>query len=594
MDGDKPVVLALDRRPQYFALFILSVVIASSLYMSWAADTGMGDLIVNRYEITGDSGRQVHFMVYKPRDNIYPGPMPVILTTHGVAGSKAGMYSFNIELARRNFTVVSVDLPGHGDSPEAFVIDDIHGMAEDCYSALRYVQTTFPNIDNETYGMLTHSLGFQVALVMSEFPIAPSAYAAVGYLQEMGLDLVDVTPGNLLLALGQFDEMITAEMAIESLRMMTGNSTAEPGITYGSFENQTAYRLDLAPTDHVFEAIDGTIVAATSDWMVRAIQGETQWNNTIAPTDQVYAAKTIAMATGVFALLVSTIPLLVILQDIIPDKMKPRRIPIETEPATIKKTIMTSSIIGAAIIIFFTIGSASAFHLENMGIFWPNSMFMIGIVIFFLLSAVGIPLILLIANGKDNLMNSFKSIGIDRSNLKLLGIDLTKSALIAIIGIAWLIGWMALGGTPEMMRSWVIFSMVRYPVGIRVQNIAALFLVALPYFAMDAAWIRGFIISNRQWSGGKQNTKNLILSFATRLAAAGGLSVAVVSISTIMGFIAGEMVLLGLLLLLYMIISTLTTILISWTSVEFDNPWPAVLLSAFMLAWILISSVPLI
>ncbi len=588
------MVLALDRRPQYFALFILSVVIASSLYMSWAADTGMGELIVNRYAITGDSGRQVNFMVYRPRESTYPGPMPIILTTHGVAGSKAGMYSFNIELARRNFTVVSVDLPGHGDSPEAFVIDDINGMAEDCYSALRYVQTTFPNVDNETYGILTHSLGFQIALVMSEYSIAPKAYAAVGYLQEMGLDLVDKTPGNLLIALGEFDEMITAEMAVESLRRMTGNNSAEPGVTYGSFENQTAYRLDLAPTDHVFEAIDGTIVGATCDWMVRAVQGGTNWNKTIAPTNQVYTAKTIAMATGAFALLVSAIPFLVILQDAIPSKLKPRKLEHETKPASIMKTVITSSIMGAAIIIFFTIGSISAFHLENMGISWPNSMFMIGIVVFFILSAIGIPLILAIANGKASLIGYFKSIGIDKTNLKPFGFDLLKSALIAAFGIAWLIGWMVLGGTPEMMRSWVIFSMVRYPVGVRVENIAALFLVAVPYFAMDAAWIRGFIISKREWSGGRNNTKSLILSFATRLAAAGGLSVVVVSLSTAMGFIAGEMVLLGLLLLLYMIISTLTTILISWTSVEFDNPWPAILLSSFMLAWILVSSVPLI
>ncbi|MHA1903336.1 MAG: alpha/beta hydrolase family protein [Candidatus Thorarchaeota archaeon] len=584
----------MNKRPVYFSLLIFSILIASSFYMSWSADTGLGELDVERHSIIVETGREIHYMVYKPRTSNYPGPMPVVLTTHGIAGSKAGMYSFNIELARRNFTVVSVDLPGHGDSPLPFNITDLDAMALDCYTALRHVQNTYPGVDNESYGVVTHSLGYQVAVAMTKLPIAPFAYVAVGYLSEMGLGDIEVVPGNLMIAIGELDEMISVEAATESLRSASGIEDAEPGITYGSFENQTAFRLDLSPTDHVFEAIDGGIVAASTTWMVQAMQGMEQFERTIAPREQVYVVKTVAMAVGVFSLLVSTIPVLIIVQSSVPDKLKPRKLPNDTSPHSFKKTFITSSVIGIAIILAFTAGSAITFHLENLGIAWPNSMFATGVLIFFVMSALAIPVLLMVSIGKTGTSTAFASLGFKRSESNEFSRDLLRSSFVAGIGIIWLMGWMALGGIPDTMTPWIIFSMVRYPVGIRVLNIAILMFFAVLYFAADAAWIRGYILSKREWVGERVFTKNMVLGFSARLAAAGGLSVLVVQLSTIFGFIAGPMVLLGLLLLLYMIISTITTILISWSSIQMENPWPAVILSAFLLSWVVISSIPLI
>ncbi|MHA2188118.1 MAG: hypothetical protein ACW99V_07770, partial [Candidatus Thorarchaeota archaeon] len=195
---------------------------------------------------------------------------------------------------------------------------------------------------------------------------------------------------------------------------------------------------------------------------------------------------------------------------------------------------------------------------------------------------------------KTGTSTAFASLGFKRSESNEFSRDLLRSSFVAGIGIIWLMGWMALGGIPDTMTPWIIFSMVRYPVGIRVLNIAILMFFAVLYFAADAAWIRGYILSKREWVGERVFTKNMVLGFSARLAAAGGLSVLVVQLSTIFGFIAGPMVLLGLLLLLYMIISTITTILISWSSIQMENPWPAVILSAFLLSWVVISSIPLI
>ncbi|MCK5152556.1 MAG: alpha/beta fold hydrolase, partial [Candidatus Thorarchaeota archaeon] len=158
----------MNKTPQYFVLFILSIVIASSLYISWSTDRGLGELELERFTIEREPGRTVDFMVYKPRYSTYDGPMPLVLTTHGIAGSKEGMYSFNIELARRNFTVVSVDLPGHGDSMLPFNVTDFATMAEDLLAAVEFVQA-WPEVNDTHYGVLTHSLGFQIAVEMQNF-----------------------------------------------------------------------------------------------------------------------------------------------------------------------------------------------------------------------------------------------------------------------------------------------------------------------------------------------------------------------------------------------------------------------------------------
>ena len=131
----------MKRQPLYFAIFIMTIVFLSSFYLSWTADRAHGEITIERYSIERAPGRPVDFLVYSPRLGEQLDPMPIAVTVHGLAGSKEGMYAFNIELARRNFTVVSVDLAGHGDSPLPYEITDTATQAEDVYAAIRYVQT---------------------------------------------------------------------------------------------------------------------------------------------------------------------------------------------------------------------------------------------------------------------------------------------------------------------------------------------------------------------------------------------------------------------------------------------------------------------
>jgi hypothetical protein len=588
------VVTHLDRSPLVFALLIFSILILSSSYLSWTSDRGLGELIVERYEIEREPGRPVDFLVFSPRYNKYGLPMPVILTTHGIAGSKEGMYSFNVELARRNFTVISIDNPGHGDNSLPFNVTEFDEMAEDCYSALEYVSSIRDNIDNSTYGILTHSHGFHTALQLREFDIAPSAYVTVGSTGEMGLGEVDEYPGNLLISVGEFDEMISNEDAINVLRRATGNESAEPNITYGSFENQTAVRLAFAPTEHVFEAIDSTVVTEAIEWFVQALQGESQLPKTLDPTAHVYQLKVYATAIGAFALLTSTIPLVLLLTSILPTKLKPSIIENNVESFSLVKTLVMSSIMGIVMIGLFALTSVVGYQLETIGLAIPRSMFATGLFLFLVFAPILLFLFMRLLFGKENGILAFEAVGIKMAELKLTAKRITGGIIVSIVSILWLLGWKYVGNNPAAVEPWITFSLVVVPVGIRPFNILILTLIGIPFFIADAAWIRGILLAKRNWNTKHPHAYSILFVLVGRLPAAAGMAVLVVAITTGLGFIIGAMVLLGLLLLLFMVVSILTTILITLSSIEFDNPWPVIIVSSFILAWVAISSVPLI
>ncbi|MHA1135717.1 MAG: alpha/beta fold hydrolase [Candidatus Thorarchaeota archaeon] len=583
----------MKREPLYFTIFILTILFLSSFYLSWTVDRGLGEITVERYTIEREPGRPVDFLVYSPRLGAHLDPMPIILTLHGLAGSKEGMYAFNIELARRNFTVVSVDLAGHGDSPLPYDIADTESMAEDAYAAVRHVQENWANVHNESYGVLSHSLGFRVAIELQDFPIAPMGYAAVGDVGQMALGEYLDFPGNLLIAIGEYDEMITVDDALNAIRTATGNEDAVADVTYGSLVNQTAYRLALAPTDHVFEAVDGTIVEESSKWLIQAVQGEGQLVHTLDPASQVYFSKTIATFLGTFTLLLSLFPLMMLVYTFIPESKKPRKFENETETFSFKKSFIVSSILGAIMITIYTATSVGGFHLENIGVAWPKSMFGVGLVLFYILSAIFLSLGMYLMIGKEATKKAFASVGILRSSSKKHAFDILKGFIIAAVCIIWLMGWLALCGLPEQMQPWIIIALIKWPVGIRGVTVLVMTAIAIPYFIVDAAWLRGLLMSKREW-GKMGDIKSTIFAFIAKFAVAGVLAVGVVFGTTALGLIAGKMVLLGLLLLLFLVVQLLTTIITAWTALKFQNVWPAVFLSAFVLALVAISSLPII
>ncbi len=307
-------------------LFILVVVMLSSLYLSWSTERGIGELTVEDYAIERGNGRAVYFSVYQPRQSQYGSAYPCVVTIHGISGSRDVMSPYNIELARRNFTVVSVDLAGHGVSSERFGFDTFDEVIDDVYAAVEYVQTTFPDVNSTHYGVLGHSLGAGIALYLQRAPTRPTSTVIIGGGMGQGFDstgpVVNTTsPENLLIASGIYDELVPVELAFQTLRNATGFEEVESNVTYGSFMDGSARKLVLSATNHLFEVSDSVLVGASVDWLVRSLQGNYRVNTTLEPIQHVYGYRELGNALVSASLLLTVFPLFLLTNSILSSKM---------------------------------------------------------------------------------------------------------------------------------------------------------------------------------------------------------------------------------------------------------------------------------
>jgi pimeloyl-ACP methyl ester carboxylesterase len=553
----------------------------------------MGEVSVERLSIESSPGRSVELLVYSPRTANHIESMPVMLTIHGLTGSKEGLYAFNIELARRNFTVVSLDLPGHGDSSLAFDITDFNEMAQDAYAAVRHVQTAFTNVDNESYGVLTHSLGFRVAIELKDFPVAPRAYVAVGDVGKISDGEYVDFPENLLFAIGSFDEIVTQRDALEAIRNATGSESAVAGVTYGSLDSQTANRLVFGPSNHVFEVVDTSLVSEAVSWLVQGVQGEAQLLDTRDPTDQVYYSKNIASILSTFFILISVIPIMWLTYSFLPEKLKPRRIKIDTQSYPLRRTFEISSLLGGGMVLIFNIALVMGLVLEDSGVSWLNSMSGTGLILFFIFGAVGLLIIMRLLIGQNNTGVSLSSVGVERLNIKNHAIDILKNLFVACIGIVWFIFWLGLAGSSQTQPG-ILLVLIKWPIGIRWTSTIILAILAIPFLLVEAAWIRGLLMNKREWKTQYQKTASLLYTLFSKFAIAALLTIITIFVTTAAGVSGGRIVLIGVIWVRILIIQVLAAVITAWASLEFENTLSAVIVSSFILSLVMMTTIPLI
>ncbi|MFX0054669.1 MAG: alpha/beta hydrolase [Promethearchaeota archaeon] len=586
--------MALDRRVHYYVLFILTILIASSLYLSWIAESGQGTIDLERTGIEVEPGRNINFTVYTPREHTYSGFMPVVLTIHGVGGSKESMYAFNIELARRNFTVVSVDLAGHGDSGVLFEWDNYDRLADDCFAALQYVWQNYSGTAPGVYGVIGHSLGWQVGLAMYDQPTPPEALVAVG---PVWIDEVVSIPANTLLASGQFDELIPPGKLLTEFQSITGNSSAETGVTYGNLTEGTAYRLILGGSNHITEISDQLIVIESVTWMIQALQGEDQlihtlkfWRPYFRTYDLVYKNRAIAYVVGAFSLLASLIPLLIIISEHLPKRISARPILCEETRVPPKLAAMVSISLAAMMVTLYAFTGYSFQATGDPDFLWLNIYNSSGLIVFFLLWPLALVLFLMLILKEQTLRQLLNGLGYESGNPSSLLKASASAILPTLICILWLTIWMRLG---DLTETTIILPILRIPIDQRLEGILILVIFALPLSIADALW-SDLLLPAKAWDSFRQQFKEVAMAFILRLVPLAAFAIIMTYGSAFLGIVAGPSVVLGLLLLYFVIVSTAATFILFLTSSRFKNPWPAIFVNAFLYSWILVNSMPLV
>lgn len=163
---------------------------------------------------TEDATARFSFMTMVPKTATADNPAPEVICVHGGANTKEMQMNGYIELVRRGFVVVSIDMAEHGYTDAA-----VNGLTGESYGALAAVEyaMSLPNVDAERVGVTGHSMGNQAcyfAIAQTNVEGYPNPRIAAWVEGAGSMYATQMTPELLegliwTLAVDQFDEFDT-------------------------------------------------------------------------------------------------------------------------------------------------------------------------------------------------------------------------------------------------------------------------------------------------------------------------------------------------------------------------------------------------
>ena len=306
---------------QRFRLFALGwIMVLTGGFLAHLVQTS-GGVSLSDVRWTGAAGERLAGLLYVPATATSATPAPAVLVSHGYINTREMQSPFAIELARRGFVVLAMDMAGHGYSAGAVGDHDGGGPA-----ALAYLQAQ-PFVDQRNIGLEGHSMG-GVPIVGAALA-QPDGYRSMVLEGSTTPDLGQIGAGtttfprNLAIVFGQYDEFAPL-MWHEPKGSRIGDSPkaralfgsagpVAPGRMVGSIDQGTARLLINPPIIHPIEHFSEAGVAAAVDWFQRTLTGEA---NPKPPGDQIWFYKEagtliallgfVAVVLGAFELLLAT------------------------------------------------------------------------------------------------------------------------------------------------------------------------------------------------------------------------------------------------------------------------------------------------
>ncbi len=227
---------------------------------------------------------------------------PVVLVSHGFAGSRPLMDPFALTLAGNGYTVVSFDYLGHGRNPRPLHGDitaqdgAAQALVEQTQRVADYARAELMGED-EPMAVLGHSMASNIIVRFAQQ--RDDVVATVGV--SMFAPTVDAeTPANLMSVVGGFERRLQEEgqrvvaMAFDDLEP----DQVEMGRTYGSFAEGNARRIAVAPgVEHVAVLYSQTSLQEALAWLDQAFEREGEgWVAARGPWVALLLASIIALA----------------------------------------------------------------------------------------------------------------------------------------------------------------------------------------------------------------------------------------------------------------------------------------------------------
>jgi pimeloyl-ACP methyl ester carboxylesterase len=271
------------------------MLILAGSFLAHAIQTS-GGVTVRDVRFQGDNGLTQSALLYVPKTATTADPAPAVLASHGYINTREMQSPFAIELARRGFVVLAMDMIGHGYSEGAvFQSKDLGGPA-----ALRYLQSQ-PFVDKAQIGLEGHSMGG--VPVMTAAASQPEGYRAIvlegstpGFLGAAS----PARPNNLAIVFGQYDEFAPLMWGVpkgsqvaQSKKLAKVFGVPPPvlvGKIYRTIPDGSARVLENPPVMHPAEHFSRAGVGGAVDWFQKTLSGEA---TPMAPADQIWLWKDI-------------------------------------------------------------------------------------------------------------------------------------------------------------------------------------------------------------------------------------------------------------------------------------------------------------
>ena len=142
-------------------LLITAIICIIGIIGSGVLQTGGGSTKIENVNYLTQSGYQQGLDIYIPKNATAETPAATIFVQHGGNNNKEEMQHYCIELARRGYVVVDVDMYGMGESA---VLPDSEWLIQGrgLYDAVRYA-VSLPYVDSDRIGLLGYSRGGKAA-----------------------------------------------------------------------------------------------------------------------------------------------------------------------------------------------------------------------------------------------------------------------------------------------------------------------------------------------------------------------------------------------------------------------------------------------
>ncbi len=260
------------RIPLSIAVVLAIVSLAAALVMLWRAEAGVetergwvGPTPVTVYR----PGPELRAGFSDPWEVKRLGGLPVVVISHGFAGSQQLMEPFAFTLARNGFLAVTFDYYGHGRNlePLAGDVTDVEGATQfllDQTAAVADFARALPAA-GKGFAMLGHSMASDIIVRYAEADPRVDATVAISLFSPA---VTETSPENFLIVVGGLEGFLKKE-ALRAVALVTDDP--EVGTTYGRFEDGSARRAVFSPgVEHVGVLYSETTLKETVEWLNRS------------------------------------------------------------------------------------------------------------------------------------------------------------------------------------------------------------------------------------------------------------------------------------------------------------------------------------